>query len=113
MWFLVHSAVSWIRRYVQFYKLTISVNKHPFSLHLQSEKEKEIIFATNACSRIFCEFLDRGDLYVGELPKEEDLMRGKILFVFVICLTKGYVKLMSDFQVFGQTLFFQVISVLK
>ncbi|KAK7131347.1 hypothetical protein R3I94_016474 [Phoxinus phoxinus] len=44
--------------------------------YLQSEKEKEIIFATNACSKIFCELLDRGDLYVGELPKEEDLMHG-------------------------------------
>ncbi|XP_067232262.1 nucleolar complex protein 4 homolog [Chanodichthys erythropterus] len=44
--------------------------------YLQSEKEKEIIFATNACSRIFCELLDRGDLYVGVLPKEEDLMHG-------------------------------------
>lgn len=64
--------------YVQFYKLIVLINKHPFSPHLQSEKEKEIIFATNACSKIFCELLDRGDLYVGELPKEEDLMHGKL-----------------------------------
>ncbi|XP_051536427.1 nucleolar complex protein 4 homolog isoform X1 [Myxocyprinus asiaticus] len=44
--------------------------------YLQSEKEKEIIGATNACSKIFCELLDRGDLYVGQLPQEEDLMHG-------------------------------------
>ncbi|XP_056302187.1 nucleolar complex protein 4 homolog isoform X2 [Danio aesculapii] len=44
--------------------------------YLQSEKEKEIIFATHACSKIFCELIERGDLYVGELPKEEDLAQG-------------------------------------
>lgn len=44
--------------------------------YLQSEKEKEIIFATNACSKIFCELIERGDLFVGELPKEEDLAQG-------------------------------------
>lgn len=66
--------------YGQFYKLIVVINKHPFFSYLQSEKEKEIIFATNACSKIFCELLDRGDLYVGELPKEEDLMHGKLTY---------------------------------
>uniref|UniRef100_A0A673IXD5 Nucleolar complex protein 4 homolog n=1 Tax=Sinocyclocheilus rhinocerous TaxID=307959 RepID=A0A673IXD5_9TELE len=44
--------------------------------YLQSEKDKEIIFATDACKRIFCQLFDRGDLYVGDLPQEEDLMSG-------------------------------------
>lgn len=44
---------------------------------LQSEKEKEILFASNACSKLFCELMERGDMYVGELPKEEDLAQGK------------------------------------
>lgn len=69
---------------VQFYKLIVLINKHPFPSYLQSEKEREIIFATNACSKIFCELLDRGDLYVGELPKEEDLMLGKLIFVIYL-----------------------------
>uniref|UniRef100_A0A671QHL1 Nucleolar complex protein 4 homolog n=1 Tax=Sinocyclocheilus anshuiensis TaxID=1608454 RepID=A0A671QHL1_9TELE len=45
--------------------------------YLQSEKDKEVIFATNACSKIFCQLFYRGDLYVGDLPEEEeDLMKG-------------------------------------
>ncbi|XP_016085099.1 nucleolar complex protein 4 homolog [Sinocyclocheilus grahami] len=44
--------------------------------YLQSEKDKEVIFATNACSKIFCQLIYRGDLYVGDLPEEEDLMNG-------------------------------------
>ncbi|XP_026052225.1 nucleolar complex protein 4 homolog isoform X1 [Carassius auratus] len=44
--------------------------------YLQSEKDKEIIFATDACRRVFCQLFDRGDLYVGDLPQEEDLMSG-------------------------------------
>ncbi|RXN11530.1 nucleolar complex 4-like protein [Labeo rohita] len=44
--------------------------------YLQSEKDKQIIFASNACRKIFCELSDRGDLYVGDLPEEDDLMSG-------------------------------------
>uniref|UniRef100_A0A8C1BFF4 Nucleolar complex associated 4 homolog n=1 Tax=Cyprinus carpio carpio TaxID=630221 RepID=A0A8C1BFF4_CYPCA len=44
--------------------------------YLQSEKDKEIIFATNACKRVFCQLFYRGDLYVGDLPQEEELMSG-------------------------------------
>ncbi|XP_073727463.1 nucleolar complex protein 4 homolog isoform X1 [Misgurnus anguillicaudatus] len=44
--------------------------------YLQSDKEKEIICATNACSKIFCELLERGELYVGQLPTEDDLIHG-------------------------------------
>uniref|UniRef100_A0A672SI06 tRNA pseudouridine synthase A, mitochondrial-like n=1 Tax=Sinocyclocheilus grahami TaxID=75366 RepID=A0A672SI06_SINGR len=32
--------------------------------YLQSEKDKEVIFATNACSKIFCQLIYRGDLYL-------------------------------------------------
>uniref|UniRef100_A0A8C1ZYR1 Nucleolar complex associated 4 homolog n=1 Tax=Cyprinus carpio TaxID=7962 RepID=A0A8C1ZYR1_CYPCA len=44
--------------------------------YLQSEKDKEVIFATNACSKVFCQLFYRGDLYVGDLPEEEDLVNG-------------------------------------
>ncbi|XP_030625514.1 nucleolar complex protein 4 homolog [Chanos chanos] len=44
--------------------------------YLQSEREKEILCAVNACSRIFCTLLERGDLYVGQLPKEEEILEG-------------------------------------
>ncbi|XP_043076760.1 nucleolar complex protein 4 homolog [Puntigrus tetrazona] len=44
--------------------------------YLQSENVKEIIFATDACRRVFCQLFDRGDLYVGDLPEEEGLMSG-------------------------------------
>ncbi|KAI5612852.1 nucleolar complex protein 4-like [Silurus asotus] len=44
--------------------------------YLQSEKEKEVVFAINACQRLFCELLERGELYVGQLPKEEELLQG-------------------------------------
>ncbi|TRY88577.1 hypothetical protein DNTS_034550 [Danionella cerebrum] len=44
--------------------------------YLQSEKDKEVIFSTNACSKIFCELLERRELFVGKLPQEEDLTQG-------------------------------------
>ncbi|XP_073681030.1 nucleolar complex protein 4 homolog [Garra rufa] len=44
--------------------------------YLQSENDKQIIFATNACRKIFCTLFDKRDLYVGDLPEEEDLMSG-------------------------------------
>uniref|UniRef100_A0AAR2LQG9 CCAAT-binding factor domain-containing protein n=1 Tax=Pygocentrus nattereri TaxID=42514 RepID=A0AAR2LQG9_PYGNA len=44
--------------------------------YLQSEKEKEVIFAINACQKIFCALLERGDLYVGQLPSEEEMVEG-------------------------------------
>ncbi|KAL6469818.1 hypothetical protein MHYP_G00209370 [Metynnis hypsauchen] len=44
--------------------------------YLQSEKEKEVIFAINACQKIFCALLERGDLYVGQLPSEEEIVEG-------------------------------------
>ncbi|KAL1253185.1 hypothetical protein QQF64_017878 [Cirrhinus molitorella] len=44
--------------------------------YLQSEDDQQIIFATNACLNIFCELIDNGDLYVGDLPEEENFMSG-------------------------------------
>ncbi|XP_072517985.1 nucleolar complex protein 4 homolog [Salminus brasiliensis] len=43
---------------------------------LQSEKEKEVLFAIAACQKIFCALLERGDLYVGQLPNEEEIVEG-------------------------------------
>lgn len=44
--------------------------------YLQSDKEKEIICSTNACSKIFCELFEREELYVGQLPTEDEIMQG-------------------------------------
>lgn len=46
--------------------------------NLQSEKENEVVFAINACQKVFCKLLERGELYVvGQLPKEEEILQGK------------------------------------
>ncbi|XP_041078704.1 nucleolar complex protein 4 homolog [Polyodon spathula] len=42
--------------------------------YLQSEKEEEAVCAIRACSKIFSALLERGDLYVGQLPKEEETL---------------------------------------
>lgn len=60
------------------------VIKHTLFSYLQSEKDKEVIFATNACSKVFCQLFYRGDLYVGDLPEEEDLVNGKLLHLKII-----------------------------
>ncbi|KAI7795828.1 nucleolar complex protein 4 homolog [Triplophysa rosa] len=44
--------------------------------YLQSDKEKEIICASNACGKIFCELFERGELYVGQLPSEDEIVQG-------------------------------------
>uniref|UniRef100_A0A3B4ZM38 Nucleolar complex associated 4 homolog n=1 Tax=Stegastes partitus TaxID=144197 RepID=A0A3B4ZM38_9TELE len=38
---------------------------------LQSEKEKEVVSAVNACNKLFCTLLERKELFVGNLPGEE------------------------------------------
>ncbi|XP_070780648.1 nucleolar complex protein 4 homolog [Enoplosus armatus] len=43
---------------------------------LQSEKEKDVISAVNACSTLFCTLLERKELFVGKLPGEEDALSG-------------------------------------
>uniref|UniRef100_A0A674C6X2 Nucleolar complex associated 4 homolog n=1 Tax=Salmo trutta TaxID=8032 RepID=A0A674C6X2_SALTR len=52
--------------------------------YLQSEKEKNVVCAINGCTKLFSTLLERGDLYVGQLPKEELLIGGfsKMLSVF-------------------------------
>ncbi|MGH0163700.1 UNVERIFIED_CONTAM: hypothetical protein FKN15_048536 [Acipenser sinensis] len=42
--------------------------------YLQSDKEEEVVCAIRACSRVFSALLERGDLYVGQLPKEEETL---------------------------------------
>ncbi|XP_068609333.1 nucleolar complex protein 4 homolog [Brachionichthys hirsutus] len=41
-------------------------------LALESEEEKEAIDAANACSHLFCTLLERKELFVGEMPGEEE-----------------------------------------
>ncbi|XP_031433237.1 nucleolar complex protein 4 homolog [Clupea harengus] len=45
--------------------------------YLQSDKEKEVVRGVNACGQLFCDLLERGDLFVGKLPKEEELLEGE------------------------------------
>ncbi|MGH0114679.1 UNVERIFIED_CONTAM: hypothetical protein FKN15_033996 [Acipenser sinensis] len=42
--------------------------------YLQSDKEEEVVCAIRACSRVFSALLERGDLYVGQLPEEEETL---------------------------------------
>ncbi|XP_046870824.1 nucleolar complex protein 4 homolog [Hypomesus transpacificus] len=43
---------------------------------LQSDKEKDLISAANSCSKLFCTLLERCALFVGQLPKEEEMLSG-------------------------------------
>uniref|UniRef100_A0A672ZP04 CCAAT-binding factor domain-containing protein n=1 Tax=Sphaeramia orbicularis TaxID=375764 RepID=A0A672ZP04_9TELE len=43
---------------------------------LQSEKEKNVITAISACSKLFCSMLERKDLFMGKLPEEEEALSG-------------------------------------
>ncbi|KAG5835243.1 hypothetical protein ANANG_G00270300 [Anguilla anguilla] len=42
--------------------------------YLQADKEKDVVCAVNACNKLFCALLKRGDLFVGQLPSEEDML---------------------------------------
>uniref|UniRef100_UPI003AAAD26F nucleolar complex protein 4 homolog n=1 Tax=Centroberyx gerrardi TaxID=166262 RepID=UPI003AAAD26F len=44
---------------------------------LQSEKEKDVVSAVNACSKLFCALLERRELFVGKLPGEEEMLSGE------------------------------------
>ncbi|XP_022071545.1 nucleolar complex protein 4 homolog [Acanthochromis polyacanthus] len=44
---------------------------------LQSEKEKDVVSAVNACSKLFCTLLERKELFVGKLPGEEEALIGE------------------------------------
>ncbi|KAJ8286290.1 hypothetical protein GJAV_G00036770 [Gymnothorax javanicus] len=41
--------------------------------YLQVQKETDVVCAVNACNKLFCSLLKRGDLFVGQLPCEEDM----------------------------------------
>nr|XP_027807803.1 nucleolar complex protein 4 homolog isoform X1 [Marmota flaviventris] len=43
---------------------------------LQSEDQEEVQEAVRACSRLFGALLERGELYVGQLPSEDTVMAG-------------------------------------
>ncbi|XP_042251949.1 nucleolar complex protein 4 homolog [Thunnus albacares] len=43
---------------------------------LQSEKEKDVISAVSACSKLFSALLERKDLFMGKLPGEEEALSG-------------------------------------
>ncbi|KAJ8408588.1 hypothetical protein AAFF_G00252230 [Aldrovandia affinis] len=44
--------------------------------YLQADKEKDVVFAVNACNKLFSALLERGDLFVGRLPSEEEMLTG-------------------------------------
>ncbi|KAM3874526.1 nucleolar complex protein 4 homolog [Diretmus argenteus] len=43
---------------------------------LQSEKEKDVVSAVNACIKLFSTLLERRDLFVGKLPREDEMLSG-------------------------------------
>ncbi|KAK7895933.1 hypothetical protein WMY93_021258 [Mugilogobius chulae] len=43
---------------------------------LQSNTEKDVISAVNACNTLFCGLLERKDLHRGKLPEEEEALSG-------------------------------------
>ncbi|XP_076614381.1 nucleolar complex protein 4 homolog [Chaetodon auriga] len=43
---------------------------------LESKKEKDVISAVEACSKLFCTLLERKELFIGKLPEEEALSAG-------------------------------------
>ncbi|XP_012726608.2 nucleolar complex protein 4 homolog [Fundulus heteroclitus] len=43
---------------------------------LQSEKEKNVTCAVNACCKLFCTLLERKDLFIGKLPEEDEALNG-------------------------------------
>ncbi|XP_042365435.1 nucleolar complex protein 4 homolog [Plectropomus leopardus] len=44
---------------------------------LQSEKEKEVVNAVNACSKLFCTLLEKKELFLGKLLEEEEALSGE------------------------------------
>ncbi|XP_007565979.1 nucleolar complex protein 4 homolog [Poecilia formosa] len=44
---------------------------------LQSEKEKDVICAVDACCKLFCTLLKRKDLFIGKLPGEDEAIKGE------------------------------------
>ncbi|KAJ8260693.1 hypothetical protein COCON_G00164160 [Conger conger] len=51
----------------------VTVSTHA-NQYLQADKEKNVACAVNACNKLFCSMLKRGDLFVGQLPSEEDML---------------------------------------
>ncbi|XP_062409784.1 nucleolar complex protein 4 homolog [Sardina pilchardus] len=45
--------------------------------YLQSNKEKELMHAIQACGKLFSDLLERGDLFVGKLPEEDEVLEGE------------------------------------
>ncbi|KAG5272901.1 hypothetical protein AALO_G00170550 [Alosa alosa] len=45
--------------------------------YLQSNKEKEAMCAVHACGKLFSDLLERGDLFVGKLPEEDEVLEGE------------------------------------
>ncbi|XP_072228203.1 nucleolar complex protein 4 homolog isoform X1 [Leuresthes tenuis] len=43
---------------------------------LQSEKEKDVLGAVDACSKLFYTLLERKELFIGKLPEEEEALSG-------------------------------------
>ncbi|XP_037548637.1 nucleolar complex protein 4 homolog [Nematolebias whitei] len=43
---------------------------------LQSEKDKDVLSAVDACGKLFSTLFERKDLYIGELPGEEEALNG-------------------------------------
>lgn len=43
---------------------------------LQSDKDEDVVRAAGACSTLFCSLLQRGEMFRGKVPGEEEAMCG-------------------------------------
>ena len=55
---------------------------HKWPPLLQSEREKEVISAINACCTLFVALLERKDLFIGKLIDEEAMLTGESVYFF-------------------------------
>lgn len=58
-------------------------------LYLQSEKEKDVGSAVNACSKLFCTLLEKKELFLGKLPGEEEAVSGEYRLKCIIINAKA------------------------
>lgn len=74
--------VSWIDRHqagCHFSRLLKQYSSYvcTFRVLLQSAKEKDVVNAVNACSKLFCTLLEKKELFLGKLPGEEEALSGE------------------------------------
>lgn len=73
---------------MSFIRLLKQVSECVCILHVgvQSEKEKDVIGAVSACSKLFCTLLERKELFRGKLPGEEEALSGEYSLMVLVMM---------------------------